>query len=195
MNKRFLFWVALLGTALLWSAIIAEIFLRYTKVEIADELRTSAFLTLFILSLIATLSTGWIGAAVTKRYKFDTPKKKDKPKSAPKSAQKKRAQQGSRNKRTNKSAARIKEKDSSTVSAKQTTPSGNQTRVTGRIKTYIKRQAYGFVEDENKQAAFFHKRNLAPEVDTRDLIWKKKVSYVIEQSERGPVANDIRIES
>ena len=200
MAKRTLLFLAIVGSTLLWSALIAEISLRYV---------TDSFLVLFLLVALAVVSTSYGTYKITIRNQHSQPHTQEATKRRQTQRQsggmKKTSERAPKTKtsrnpankstssrasveRANNRSKTVSQSDSSSV----VTTSGK--RIKGRVRVYYIRRSYGFVEDDSKQTVFFHKSAIGPEIDERDLTKKPEVSYVVTSSDRGPIATEIQLE-
>ena len=200
MAKRTLLFLAIVGSTLLWSALIAEISLRYV---------TDSFLVLFVLVALAVVSTSYGTYKITIRNQHSQPNTQEATKrrqsQKQSSGMKKTSERAPKNKtnrnpankstssrasveRANNRSKTVSQSDASSV----VTTSGK--RVKGRVRVYYIRRSYGFVEDDSKQTIFFHKSAIGPEIDERNLTKKPEVSYIVTSSDRGPIATEIQLE-
>ncbi len=211
MSRSLTFLAALVGASLFWCALITEITLRFLPAN---------FIALAFLVFIACLSTGLLAYTFARRV----PKSANAGRSATtdsqspnrRSAREKRGkpdanQQGSgRERNTNQRAqprGQSSDRTASRSSQRQSKPnksasrnsqrsqSRSANRTSGRIKSYSSRQSYGFVVSDKGEQAFFHKTNLDPGVDDKELEKERPVSFEIQSGDRGPVATKIRLVS
>ncbi|MXW54762.1 MAG: cold shock domain-containing protein [Gammaproteobacteria bacterium] len=63
----------------------------------------------------------------------------------------------------------------------------------GQVKSYSQRQSYGFIRGDDGKQAFFHKTNLDPGLDDKNIEKDLAVTYEIREGDRGPVATKIQI--
>lgn len=209
MSRSLTFLAALAGVSLFWCALITEITLRFLS---------SNFISLAILVFVACLSTGLLAYNFARRV----PKGANSARAASAESQSpnrragrekqgkpEAAQQGSgrdrnSNQRTqprgssnDRAASRSNSRQSRSTRAaarhSQRSQSRPANRTSGRIKSYSSRQSYGFVVSEKGEQAFFHKTNLEPGVDDKELEKERPVSYEIQSGDRGPVATKIRL--
>ena len=204
MSKRILLLLAVAGSTLFWSALIADISLRWVN---------DSFLVLFVLIALAVVSTSYLTYQITKRNqlthqntKGSSPRQQTQKQSrGNKTSNKAARERGVQGKTTrvpaNKTSTTPGSGDKASSRAKTTSQSDTSQvsttsgeRIKGRIRVYYIRRSYGFVEDENKQTIFFHKSAIGSDIDQRNLTKKPAVSFVVSSSERGPVATDIQLE-
>ena len=101
-------------------------------------------------------------------------------KSGQSSRRKRRGSQADTNERTNKDQASSAQRNRS-----------RQSRLSGTIKSYSRRQLYGFITKDEGGDVFFHKSCLASERDANQIKSGAKVSFVTKQDHKGQYADDI----
>lgn len=67
------------------------------------------------------------------------------------------------------------------------------TRNRGQVKSYSQRQSYGFIKGDDGKQAFFHKTNLDPGLDDKNIEKDLVVTYELQEGDRGPVATKIQL--
>ena len=63
---------------------------------------------------------------------------------------------------------------------------------TGTIKRIVADRGFGFIAAEDEKEYFFHRGALDPSLDFDRLVGGEKVEFTIEQSPKGPRANQVR---
>ena len=63
---------------------------------------------------------------------------------------------------------------------------------TGTIKRVVADRGFGFIADDAAKEYFFHRNSLEPSLDFDRLVGGEKVEFEIEQSPKGPRANNVR---
>lgn len=175
MNPRKLYFFALTGFILLWSALTAELALRYFK---------DSFVAVFVITALGLVLSNIITFQILKRSPSTT--KKSTSKNHQKKTRKKVSGKTDRPKKgENKSSTK------ETTNKKRTK---SETKgVSGRVKVYFRKSSYGFVEDDQGNRIFFHKNSFKTKVTDHALVQRPKVKFDVGKNERGLVANNIRI--
>lgn len=179
MNPRKLYFFALTGFILLWSALTAELALRYFK---------DSFFAIFVITALGLVLSNIITFQILKRSPSTTTKNTKK--STSKNHQKKTTKKVSRKTDRPKKG----EKESTTKETTNKKRNKSETKgVSGRVKVYFRKSSYGFVEDDQGNRIFFHKNSFKTKVTDHALVQRPKVKFDVGKNERGLVANNIRI--
>lgn len=209
MNKKLLLVLGLIGVGMFWSALVAEASLRF---------HPGNFILLASLVFVSCLCSGMLVYMFTRRNLVDTSKEarvgKSKNASVAGREQSRQPRRGSRqggqatDRKISQSTARDNSSKSSEQSrqtrarpdrrqrggAKPERSQGTKTaRIRGQIKSYSQRQSYGFIRGDDGKQAFFHKTNLDPGLDDKNVEKDLAVTYEIREGDRGPVATKIQI--
>lgn len=209
MNKKFVLVLGLIGIGMFWSALVAEATLRFLP---------GNFVLLASLVFVSCLCSGMLVYMFTRRNLVDTSKetrvRKSQNASAAGREQSRQPRRGSRpggqstDRKVPQSSARDNNSKSSEKSRQaRTRPEGRQrggakpersqgtktARIRGQIKSYSQRQSYGFIRGEDGKQAFFHKTNLDPGLDDKNVEKDLAVTYEIREGDRGPVATKIQL--
>ncbi len=189
MDKKLLLVAALIGVGLFWSALAAEITLRF----LSDN-----FIALFILVFLSCLCSGLIVYRLNVRIPTA---RADTGRSAQRSRNSNRSRpQSNRQQRTESSAGGSGERGKQPQRSRNNQRSQGArrsrrtpARMKGRVKSYSSRQAYGFVIADSGEQAFFHKTNLDSSVDEQKIKTDTPVTFEMRKGDRGPIAVKIRI--
>ena len=209
MNKKLVLVLGLIGVGMFWSALVAEASLRFLP---------GNFILLAILVFVSCLCSGMLVYMFTRRDLANVSKNTRAAKSQDASEagrqQSRQARRGSgqggqaRDRKTASSSARDSNQKSSGQSRQararperrprggekpERPPSSKTTRIRGQIKSYSQRQSYGFIRGDDGKQAFFHKTNLDPGLDDKNVEKDLAVTYEIRDGDRGPVATKIQL--
>ncbi|MDE0093391.1 MAG: cold shock domain-containing protein [Gammaproteobacteria bacterium] len=190
MNPRKLYFFALIGFIFLWSALTAELALRYFKVDpYALENSTFVpFVALFVITTLGLVLSNFITFQILNRSTSTTAK--DTKKTSSKNHQKKTKKKVSgKTSQTDKGENKSTTKESANKKRNKSATKG----VSGRVKVYFRKSSYGFVEDDQGNRIFFHKTGFKTKVSDHALVQRPKVKFDVGKNERGLVANNIRI--
>lgn len=184
--------------ALFWSAVIAEVTLRYAS---------ESFSVLFVLSVFGLMVASFLGYRVAIRNSVGSSKSSG-PNNQTRSSSQTRRRRSTKSVQQQNTATKTRSprpRDSTRssqrppVSPKSGTdraPSEKQPdsieRVSGQVRVYFPKLAYGFIEDTSGVKAFFHKNSVDSALSDKDLTRRPKVTFELVSGERGPVANNIR---
>ena len=209
MNRKILLLFALIGVGLFWSALVAEVSLRFLP---------GSFILIASMVFLSCLCSGLLVYMYTHRTLDNTTrsKKAGRGERATEATgqQSGRARRGpnqdgqARNRRTAKSSDRDNssrpsdqsrrtrtrpERRPGTASKPEREQTPKTTRFRGQVKSYSQRQSYGFIKGDDGKQAFFHKTNLDPGLDDKNVEKDLAVTYEIREGDRGPVATKIQI--
>lgn len=210
MNKKLLLSLAVIGVSMFWSALIAEICLRFWP---------GRFLPLAILIFVSCVSTGLLVHLFSRRsvrvvaaLESRSPRTRAKSESTRRQPNRSRRESTDGNQRRARGNAQPSDRRDRSRATEHSRRSGgrpersskastqsNQSkdpqtpRYRGQIRSYSSRQAYGFIRGDDGKQAFFHKTNLDPNLDDKDLQKDLAVTYAIRDGDRGPVAIKIQL--
>lgn len=209
MNKKFVLVLGLIGVGMFWSALVAEATLRFLP---------GNFILLASLVFVSCLCSGLLVYMFTRRNLATAPRDTRAGKSQKASEagrqQSRQTRSGSnqsgqaRHRKTASSSGRDNSPKSSEQSRQargrperrqgggakpERSTSSNTTRFRGQIKSYSQRQSYGFIRGDDGKQAFFHKTNLDPGLDDKNVEKDLAVTYELREGDRGPVATKIQI--
>jgi CspA family cold shock protein len=63
---------------------------------------------------------------------------------------------------------------------------------TGRVKKVVADRGFGFITAEDGKEYFFHRNGLQASLDFDRLVGGEQVEFDVEQSPKGPRANNVR---
>lgn len=179
MNPRKLYFFALTAFILLWSALTAELALRYFK---------DSFVTIVVVTALGLVLSNILTFQILKRSPSSRTKTTKKSKS--KNRQKKTTKMVSaKTDRPKKGENKSSTKETTNKKRNKSETKG----VSGRVKVYFRKSSYGFVEDDQGNRIFFHKSGFKTKVSDHALVQRPKVKFDVGKNERGLVANNIRI--
>ena len=210
MNKKLLLVLGLIGVGLFWSALVAEITLRYLPGSFI-YMSGLVFLSCMCSGLLAYLFTrrnlanGARDKRVGKveRTSEETRPPSGQPRRGPNQSSQNRSRRPSKSPDRGDESAKSTEQSNKTRSRPERRPkaesksdrsqSTKPARIRGQVKSYSQRQSYGFIRGDDGKQAFFHKTNLDPGLDDKNVEKDLAVTYEIREGDRGPVATKIQV--
>ncbi len=209
MNKKLLLVFGLIGVGLFWSALVAEITLRFLPGNFII-MSSLVFLSCMCSGLLVYMFTRRVLTNVARdrkdgkgeRSSEATRTSTGQPRRGPNQGgqnRSRRPQKSSDREENTKSAdqsgkARSRPERRPRATSKSERTQGPKTaRIRGQVKSYSQRQSYGFIRGDDGKQAFFHKTNLDPGLDDKNIEKDLAVTYEIREGDRGPVATKIQI--
>lgn len=210
MNKKLPLFLSLVGVGFFWSALIAEVNIRFFPGD---------FIVLASLVFVSCLSTGVLVYAFvirqepasksvqtaeerttgpTRQGRSQSNQKRRGPRDGDQARTRSGAQSSDRAGRSRpsqqaaRSAPRPDRRTKNPAKSERNQGTSN-TRNRGQIKSYSQRQSYGFIRGDDGKQAFFHKTNLDPGLEDKSVEKDLVVTYELQEGDRGPVATKIQL--